>query len=475
VRGFLDSVIFASMLFNSWEFLVFLPIVVCCYYTLPQRYRWLLLLVASCVFYMYFIPQYILILFALILIDYTAAIFIDKVDGRNRKLLLIASLAANLSLLFYFKYADFLGETLQTVFAFMGLNIHVPKVDVVLPIGLSFHTFQSMAYTIEVYNRRQVPEKHLGIYSVYVLFFPQMVAGPIERFKTLGNQLKQYHGFRMENIVNGLRMILFGLFIKMVVADQLSPLVDLVYKHPSSYTSLSVAGAIVLFSFQIYADFWGYSTIAIGSACMMGIVLMDNFRAPYLSSGISMFWSKWHISLSTWFKDYVYIPLGGNRTTVARWCINILIVFGLSGLWHGASWTFLVWGLIHALMYLLERGIKSIFKQQNGILSKIVGWAFTFSGVSLAWVFFRSGSFAQATEVIRQLFKEGTVSLVYTWQVVVACVLFMSADLIMRGERFDTFIQQKALGWRWLAYAVLIFGICIMAAGEDQPFIYFQF
>jgi alginate O-acetyltransferase complex protein AlgI len=183
VRGFLDSVIFASMLFNSWEFLVFLPIVVCCYYTLPQRYRWLLLLVASCVFYMYFIPQYILILFALILIDYTAAIFIDKVDGRNRKLLLIASLAANLSLLFYFKYADFLGETLQTVFAFMGLNIHVPKVDVVLPIGLSFHTFQSMAYTIEVYNRRQVPEKHLGIYSVYVLFFPQMVAGPIDGLK----------------------------------------------------------------------------------------------------------------------------------------------------------------------------------------------------------------------------------------------------------------------------------------------------
>lgn len=424
---------------------------------------------------MYFIPQYILILFALILIDYSAAIFIHKAQGQRRKLLLILSLAANLSLLCYFKYANFLSDSLGVLFALLGWNIVIPQVDVILPIGLSFHTFQSMAYTIEVYRGKQEPEKHLGIYSVYVLFFPQMVAGPIERFETLGNRLKQYHAFHPENIVNGLRLILFGLFIKMAVADQLSPLVDLVYKNPVSYTSLSVAGAMILFSFQIYADFWGYSTIAVGSACMMGIRLMDNFKAPYLATGISAFWSRWHISLSTWFRDYLYIPLGGNRTGMVRWCVNILIVFGLSGLWHGANWTFLVWGLIHALMYLMERLFKRICPKFNGIFSQVLGGLCTFSGVTFAWVFFRSSSFAQASEMIGQFFKPGTLSLVYTWQVVVACVLLVSAELIMRGKRFDEFIQQKALGWRWFVYAVLLFGISIMAAGEDQPFIYFQF
>jgi D-alanyl-lipoteichoic acid acyltransferase DltB (MBOAT superfamily) len=435
----------------------------------------MLLLLASCLFYMYFIPQYILILFALILIDYVAAILIDKASGNKRRWLLILSLAANLSLLVYFKYANFLSDSLRTLLALMGVDLEIPRIDVILPIGLSFHTFQSMAYTIEVYKGRQQPETHLGVYAVYVLFFPQMVAGPIERFETLGNQLKQKHAFEIENIVNGLRLILFGLFIKMVVADGLSPLIDQVYQHPAVYSSISLASAMVLFSFQIYADFWGYSTIAIGSACMMGVRLMDNFKAPYLATGISMFWTRWHISLSTWFRDYVYIPLGGNRTTISRWCVNILIVFGLSGLWHGANWTFLVWGLIHALMYLCERGIKTVSAGMNKTITSVLGWLFTFSGVTLAWVFFRSASFEQASEMFAQLFGNGTESLVYSWQVMVACILFISADVMMRGERFDLFIQRKSIVLRWLVYAVLLFGICVMAAGEDQPFIYFQF
>jgi alginate O-acetyltransferase complex protein AlgI len=465
------------MLFNSYEFLLFLPIIVLLYYLVPQRFRWVLLFIASCYFYMYFIPKYILILFVLILIDYAAALLIHQAEGTRRKVYLIISLAANICLLAYFKYINFALDTVRDMFQFLHIYRNVPHIDVILPIGLSFHTFQSMAYTIEVYKRRQEPEKHLGIYSVYVLFFPQMVAGPIERFERLGNQLKQYHPFKAENIAAGLRLVLFGLFIKMAVADQLAPYVNKIYNGVANYSSLSVAAGMLFFSFQIYADFWGYSTIALGSAAMMGITLMDNFRAPYLSKSISEFWGRWHISLSTWFRDYVYIPLGGNKVSAFRWAINILIVFGLSGLWHGANWTFLIWGLIHAVMYLLERGIHSVAGRSSGLFSKAMGWLFTFSGVTLAWVFFRSSSFKQAEEMIRQLFslKAAGDSMHYTWQLWVGLLMLIGADIWMHGKRFDLFIQQKHIAVRWATYAVLLLALTVLASGEEQPFIYFQF
>lgn len=465
------------MLFNSYEFLLFLPIVVLLYYLVPQRFRWVLLFMASCYFYMYFIPKYILILFILILIDYTAALFIHNAEGLKRKIYLVISLAANISLLAYFKYINLALDTVRDMFQYLHIYRNVPHIDVILPIGLSFHTFQSMAYTIEVYKRRQEPERHLGIYSVYVLFFPQMVAGPIERFERLGNQLKQYHPFKIENIVTGLRLVLFGLFIKMAVADQLAPYVNKVYNSVADYSSFSVAMAMLFFSFQIYADFWGYSTIALGSAAMMGITLMDNFRAPYLSKSISEFWSRWHISLSTWFRDYVYIPLGGNKVSVFHWAVNILIVFGLSGLWHGANWTFLVWGLIHALMYLLERGLHAITGKSSKLVSQIMGWLFTFSGVTLAWVFFRSSSFKQAEAMIRQLLslKPAGDGMHYTWQLWAGLIILIGADVWMRGERYDQFIQRRPVAVRWASYALLLLALTVLASGDEQPFIYFQF
>ncbi len=366
-------------------------------------------------------------------------------------------------------------DSMQEVLGWFHVSKQFTHYEIILPIGLSFHTFQSMAYTIEVYKGNQKPERHLGIYAVYVLFFPQMVAGPIERFETLGNQLKQYHAFKMENLVNGIRLVLFGLFIKMVVADQLSPLVDKVYETPLAYSNESVGIAMLLFSLQIYADFWGYSTIALGSACMMGIQLIDNFKAPYLATSISEFWSKWHISLSTWFRDYVYIPLGGNRGSALKWTFNILVVFGLSGLWHGANWTFLVWGLIHACLYLIAFGFAKLMLPINPKLKSVLGWLFTFVGVTIAWVFFRSHSFEQANVLLHQLLNGKGEALSFEWQLYIALIVFIVLDVLLNGKRFDVFIRSQSLLIRWIVYAVLLFGLTVMAGGEEQPFIYFQF
>ncbi|HRH11908.1 MAG TPA: MBOAT family O-acyltransferase, partial [Bacteroidia bacterium] len=348
------------MLFNSLHFLIFLPIIVALYYLVPHRFRWMLIFVGSCYFYMVFVPKYILILFFIILVDYVAALTIEKVEGRLKFFYLLASLAANIGLLSFFKYFNFLNENLVSVFSLFGKEFHPVNLNILLPIGLSFHTFQSMSYTIEVYRGKQKAERHLGYFANYVLFFPQMVAGPIERYDTLGNELKKEAKPLYQNFSDGFKLILFGLFIKMTVADNIAPFVNQVYNDPMKHSSSQILGAVFLFSIQIYADFFGYSTIALGSARLLGIKIMDNFKTPYLSKSVSEFWTRWHISLSTWFRDYLYISLGGNRVGIPRWCLNIMIVFMVSGLWHGASWTFVVWGALHGLMLLLERAASSL-------------------------------------------------------------------------------------------------------------------
>lgn len=463
------------MLFNSWEYLVFLPIVVLLYYLLQPAYRWVLLLVASCFFYMFFIPKYVLILFALILIDYTAGILIERAAGNKKKAVLWISLAANIVLLGWFKYANFTIDNVNVLMTFMGINQPISHLDLILPIGLSFHTFQSMAYTIEVYRGNQKPERHLGYYAVYVLFFPQMVAGPIERYATLGNQLRTNHPFQVQNLIRGIRLVLFGLVIKMAIADPIAPLVNEVYASPTAYSGYGVALAILAFSIQIYADFWGYSTIALGSARMLGIELIDNFKAPYLAYSISSFWSKWHISLSTWFRDYVYIPLGGNRTSVVRWVFNIMLVFALSGLWHGANWTFLIWGCIHAGMYLVERGIHAILGESKSRAGILVGWIFTFVGVSIAWVFFRAASFNDALLLLKQLgTSNGNMPALY-WQQIGGMILIVLFDLMLRGQRIDVYLSSRPEWIRWVVYTVLFAALLVLSGGDEQPFIYFQF
>ncbi len=468
------------MLFNSLHFLIFFPAVIILYYLLPFRFRWMLLFAASCYFYMALVPVYILILFFIILLDYGAAILIEQQSGRPRKLLLVMSIIANVGLLAFFKYFNFANENLSWLLGIFNKHNPVENLNILLPIGLSFHTFQSMAYTIEVYRGKQNAEKHLGHFANYVLFFPQMVAGPIERYDRLGKQLKTAQAVVYDNFANGFRLILFGLFAKMAVADNLAPVVNEVYGDPAKYGSLSIATAMLFFSFQIYADFSGYSLIALGAAKCMGIDLIENFKTPYLAKNIGDFWKRWHISLSSWFRDYLYIPLGGNKEKLLRWCINILIVFVISGLWHGPSWTFVIWGLLHGLLYLSERGVNKILKI-NVESANIVFNAFrtvkTFLLVSVVWIFFRAESIGKVQEIAKAFLHNASLKddLLIDPQTLILLAAFIVFDLMLFGKRIDSRLSESGIVFRWSIYAVLIFAIMAMGGINKIPFIYFQF
>lgn len=454
------------MLFNSIDYIFFLPIVVIGYYLLPHRLRWILLFVSSCLFYMAFIPKYILVLFAIICIDYFAARWMENKQGLARKRLLILSLLANIGILAFYKYFGFANQTLIELFALIGKEFKHYDLGIILPIGLSFHTFQSMSYTIEVYRGQQQAEKHLGYFANYVLFFPQMVAGPIERYASLGEELRKKQTLQYQNLSAGFRLILLGFVVKMVVADNLAPFVNDVYSAPLSYSSWQIAIALLCFSFQIYADFFGYSLIAQGSARLLGIHIMDNFKTPYFAQNISEFWRRWHISLSTWFRDYLYIPLGGNHVKYMRWMLNTLLVFGISGLWHGANWTYIIWGLLHGLYIILEKPAQ---KYTNAII--------TFVFVSIAWVFFRAPNFTIARDILGALFSFSSFSTqqINLWTPLLALTLMFVLDLFYRKKRFDLVVDELSVMQRWGIYFFLIFVLLFFSGTQKFTFIYFQF
>lgn len=345
--------------------MLFFPLVTVLYFVLPQNWRTGMLLLASCIFYMSWIPQYILILFLIIGIDFYAAQRIEDSSGAQRKLYLLMSLVANLGLLAVFKYYDFFLDNILALAQHLGLSYIKPALNLILPIGLSFHTFQALAYTIEVYRGKQAAEKNLAVYSLYVLFYPQLVAGPIERPQNLIHQLKDKHEFNYDNVMFGLQLMLWGFFKKMVIADRVVPLVNTVYDNPHNYSGWPVLLATYLFAVEIYCDFSGYTDIAIGAAQVMGIHLMKNFNCPYAASSIREFWQRWHISLSTWFRDYLYIPLGGNRVSAMRMSFNLMVVFILSGLWHGANWTYIAWGFVHGSALILYLWWTKIFSRKT--------------------------------------------------------------------------------------------------------------
>ena len=458
------------MLFNSLPFLIFFPVATLVYYLLPYKWRWCWLLAASCFFYMWFKPIYILILLTTILIDYSAALMIERYRGDPRKsrAWLVASIVSTLTVLFIFKYQGLFHET-----------------HLILPIGLSFHTFQSLSYVIEVYRGNQKPERHLGIYSLYVMFYPQLVTGPIERPQNLLRQLRIDQPFQRDNLSQGIMLILFGLFAKMVVADNLAVYVDAVWADPQQYGSGAIALGLLFYSFQIYCDFFGYSTIALGCAKAMGYDLMDNFRAPYLSSSIGEFWHRWHISLSSWFRDYLYIPLGGSRVRISRWMFNIMVVFLLSGLWHGANWTFVLWGALHGLLLLIEglpKKLKvgklkvekfSILNSQFSILK--VPLVFLF--VTLLWAVFRAPSFGDLNTLFTALLSNvGANEMpVVDVRTVVFLVLFIVVDVLLRNTRFDRWCIRQSPVVRWAVCFLLTFCTVAFASVETFPFIYFQF
>ncbi len=470
------------MLFNSIAFVFFLPAVILLYFLLPHRFRWMLLLAASYFFYMSWKVEYALIILFSTLIDYYMALAMDRQsDKKSRRPYLAVSLLANLGLLFFFKYYNFAVENLNTLFV-SDANNQIPLMQFLLPVGISFYTFQTLSYSIDVYFGRQKAERHFGYFALYVSFFPQLVAGPIERFSRLTPQLKQKHELSYTNISNGLRLVLYGLFIKMVIADNLAVFVDQIYADPGSFTRTDVLTGILFYSFQIYCDFYGYSIIAIGSAQLLGIRLMDNFKTPYLSRNIAEFWQRWHISLSTWFRDYLYYPLGGNRVRKMLWIRNILLVFIVSGIWHGANWTFVVWGTLFGLIYLLENftnkylNIAKVLRPY--LFSQVLLALKTFVLVSLIWVFFRSPTLQDALAMYHLLVygpEEVAQVLDIPWSVWILFIVFIISDLLLYNKRFDVSLGALPFVFRWMIYAVLVFCIIIFAGVENFPFIYFQF
>jgi len=478
------------MLFNSIHFLVFFQIVVAAYYSMPHRFRWILLLLSSCYFYMVFIPKYILILFALILIDYSAGIAIENANGPRRRALLILSLVANIGMLAFFKYFNFVSDNLSALFGAFHWARPLPLLNIILPIGLSFHTFQSMAYTIEVYRGNAKAERHLGIYAVYVLFFPQLVAGPIERPRLL-KQFHEEHAFDDVRVLNGLKLMLWGFIKKAVIADRLALLVDHVYAAPGSHNGSELAVATYFFAFQIYCDFSGYSDIALGAAEIMGFRLMRNFNSPYRAQSIADFWKRWHISLSSWFRDYLYIPLGGSRVRAWRWQLNLMIVFLVSGLWHGANWTFLVWGGLHGTYMIFSiwtSDLRARLRNWSGIartprLLTALRVIMTFHLCALAWIAFRAHTVSDFFLIVRRILNLTSwhaphdLGLGGTELLIAVSSIFCleAVHELQEGRSLRAFIAGKPAWIRWPAYAGAIVVLCLFGKFRSQSFIYFQF
>ena len=399
------------MLFNSLQFLFFFIVVTILYYALPYRWRWKMLLVASCVFYMAFIPAYIFILLTTILIDYYMGIVIARSTGRKRLVCLQISIVSTCLVLFVFKYCAFFGMTVRELQGLLGVAQTFPITHIILPIGLSFHTFQSLSYVVEVYRGKQEPERNFGIYSLYVMFYPQLVAGPIERPQNLLHQFHEDHRFELSNLAIGLRMMLWGLFQKMVIADRSAVYVNNVYNLWNRESGLALLFATLLFAVQIYADFAGYSNIAIGCARVMGFKLMTNFNHPYFARSYGEFWKRWHISLSTWFRDYVYIPLGGNRVGTARLYFNLFVTFAISGLWHGANWTFVIWGALNGVFLIVEHAFAGIgWHYPANLAGRVLRRGVVIAGICFAWIFFRAQSLHAALYIIARIATDTTLT-----------------------------------------------------------------
>jgi alginate O-acetyltransferase complex protein AlgI len=467
------------MLFNSLHFFIFFIIVTLGYWSLGWKGRWQLLLFASCYFYMIFKPIYIFILFFTIIIDYFAGIWLEKTEGKSRKWILIISLISNIGILAFYKYYGFFFENINHFLGFLEVKNPLPIFDYMLPIGLSFHTFQAMSYTIEVYRGNQKAEHHFGIYALYVMFYPQLVAGPIERPQNVLHQFHTKFEYDWEKVKSGLMMMAWGLFKKVVIADRLAMMVDFAYKNPSEQSGLTLLVATFFYTFQIYCDFSGYSDIALGSAKVMGFDLMENFRTPYFSTSISEFWRRWHISLSTWFRDYLYIPLGGNRVSEWRRYFNQFFVFMISGLWHGASWTFVIWGSLHGF-YLIFAVLRDKYLPQiilpKNIFGKSINLISTFVLVMFAWVFFRAKSTHDAFLILKKISNfsfneifETPLNSVEMWFSII-----LIGFLLWKEAKFFQINTKSNLQFYGFS-VVFIVMIYFFGVFNTNQFIYFQF
>jgi len=474
------------MLFNSLQFVFFLTAVSLLFYVCPHRLRWLLLLVASYTFYMCWNVFYIVLIIASTITDYTVGLLLGRTKGATaRRALLVTSLAMNLGMLFVFKYWNFFNESAADICAYLGLSWQVPALQVLLPVGISFYTFQTLSYTIDLYRGKLKTETHFGRFALFVSFFPQLVAGPIERAGRLLPQLSRRTTFDPGRATSGLLLILWGLFKKVVIADRLAIYVDAVYSNVPDHNGTTYLLATYAFAFQIYCDFSGYSDIAIGSARLLGVNLMKNFNSPYFARNMQDFWHRWHISLSTWLRDYLYIPLGGNRHGVNRMFINLMITMLLGGLWHGSSWNFVLWGALHgvALAFLkatenLREGFYSVTRIPENIRS-VLQMIVTFHFVCLTWVFFRADTLGDSLIIVR-----GTLSnwgapfidpLLLAHAALGLVTLLTVEALQARGEPLGPWPRKQPMLTRWAASYLLIFAILLLGVENGVQFIYFQF
>ena len=497
------------MLFHSIKFFIFFPIVTILYLFFVRviKKNWLnqlLLLAASLYFYACWNPKYLLLILTSVFITWASGILMTDKPQRYKKIVLFMSLLSNLGILFFFKYYNFFANTINILYTKLHIHTQIPAFNVLLPVGISFYTFQALGYSIDVYRGAVKPEKNIITYALFVTFFPQLVAGPIERTEHLLPQFKSNHDFDYTRVTDGLKLALWGMFKKIVIADQLAVYVDKVYSSPTEYQSIALILATVFFAFQILCDFSGYSDIAIGCAKILGFSLNKNFDSPYLARNIAVFWKRWHISLSTWFRDYLYIPLGGNRCSCIRHYFNLLITFILSGLWHGASITFIFWGLIHGLFLVIgnikNRVCKAPPPHTHGIVP-ILQIIFTFICVCFAWIFFRANSLHDAFYIIAS-FKEAAfeiktllhglftlqfnsgiftaITLGFSLPYIVISIILIFALIcteIIKQNKAVLWTDNKHIAIRWIVYYTLSISILVklLLSNYSVPFLYFQF
>ena len=485
------------MTFNSWEFILFYPIVLLLYFVLPKKMRWPMLLVASYFFYMCYSPDLVFLIFGTTLISWVASRIIDKTEKKAiKRLAIVVTLIASLGVLFFYKYFNFLSTAISSVVGLFGGPSDPVLLDLVLPVGISFYTFQTLSYAIDVYRGDVKSERNFFFYALFVSFFPQLVAGPIERPDNLIPQLREAHPWSTPDAIKGAKHMLVGFFKKVCVADLLSSAVDSVYNSPEEAGSLAIAIATVLFAVQIYCDFSGYTDIAIGCARIMGIRLMKNFDHPYSATTIKEFWARWHISLSSWFRDYLYIPLGGNRCSRARHLFNLFVVFLVSGLWHGANWTFVVWGALHGVYQIVGNltarpRARLVERSGRAPTSPLVVWPrriITFILVCFAWIFFRANTMSDALLLIKKLFSftGGGISTTLSSMgvsVTTALLMVVSVVLLILIDRMLTYddspdgsdVLVSRGGFVYFVWIILLSWALLLSKDMISTFIYFQF
>ncbi len=481
------------MLFSTAAFAVFMTVTFLAYWLLPHKYRWIFILMANAWFYISYDVRYLAVILVTMLASYICAILIEKQDvAKKKKIIMTTGVVVTLSLLLVFKYLNFALYTVAKVLNRLSIPMQETTLRLIMPVGISFYTFMAVGYIIDVYKGKTQAVRHFGKYAIFVSFFPNISSGPIERAGHFIPQIDKEKTFDYDSVVYGARLLLLGLIKKIVIADMMTKYVDEVFNKVPQHHGICFAWATLLYTFQIYCDFSGYSDMAIGVARMLGFDLLTNFRQPYLSSSIKEFWGRWHISLSTWFRDYVYIPLGGNRCSKTRRDLNLLITFLCSGLWHGASWTFVLWGGIHGICQIIENRIKEatgLTREKEKTLTKpvkILLTLLTFCIVSYAWMFFRANSISEAFYIVRSMFTDLSISgameqMTMSGRSVVkttlAIILLIIFDLF--NERKDMLMQLSRLKapLKWVIYIVSAIVVIALKVNNQfaQEFIYFKF